>query len=52
MCVCLGELKHWQRKATGLSKDMQRMLNQGNDLIQLKEENLNLFKKVEVCIET
>jgi len=43
-----GERKHWQKKAQSLSKDMQKMLNVGADVAQLKEENARLVFRIEV----
>lgn len=45
--VAIDERKHWQRKATSLSKDLQKLMSNGTDLVQLREENLSLAAKVE-----
>jgi hypothetical protein len=44
----VGESKHWQRKAQSLSKDLQRLMSTGNDVMSLKEDNIRLSNRVEV----
>jgi len=46
----IGERKHWQKKAQSLSKDMQKMLNVGADVAQLREENGRLIFRIEVRV--